>query len=207
MSNPEGAQSRCANGRNEMFDFFKAGAFSMAVAAFGLTAIANVASTEASVEVTGTVDARETRSPSASATTLGEELFETALAELGVKETPGDLNTARIAEYWRIATGEPMADDVPWCSVFAIAIASEAGADTENANAWARTWLNVGARTDTPQLGNVVVLSRGEGGHVGFYAGETETQVYVLSGNESDAVGYGWYSKNRVLGYRRLIER
>jgi hypothetical protein len=38
-------------------------------------------------------------------------------------------------------------------------------------------------------------------GHVGFYMGETETQVLTLGGNESDAVRQQFEPKARLFGY------
>ena len=47
-------------------------------------------------------------------------------------------------------------------------------------------------KLDAPSLGAIVVYTRGAPssglGHVGFYMGETDTQVLTLGGNESDAL-------------------
>jgi hypothetical protein len=62
---------------------------------------------------------------------------------------------------------------------------------------------------------DVVILSRGKNpapasvlqapGHVGFYAGQDETTVSLLAGNQGDMVGIAAFPKSRILGIRRLL--
>jgi hypothetical protein len=58
---------------------------------------------------------------------------------------------------------------------------------------------------EKPALGALVVYTRGKPnsglGHVGFYMGETTTQVLTLGGNESDAVRKQFEPKTRLVGY------
>ena len=56
-----------------------------------------------------------------------------------------------------------------------------------------------------PALGAIAVYWRSAPtsglGHVGFYMGETDTQILTLGGNESDAVREQFEPKSRLLGY------
>lgn len=60
-------------------------------------------------------------------------------------------------------------------------------------------------KLDGPALGAIAVYWRkspGSGlGHVGFYVGETNTQVLTLGGNESDAVRKQFEPKAKLRGY------
>ena len=53
-----------------------------------------------------------------------------------------------------------------------------------------------------PIAGAVLVFSRGSGGHVGFAMGQDDTHLYVLGGNQSDAVTIARIAKSRLLGAR-----
>ena len=82
----------------------------------------------------------------------------------------------------------------------------------------ARSWLLVDKSLSLKEaeIGfDLVVLKRGSGnkpgpdvidapGHVGFFAGLESTKIFVLGGNQSDAVNVSRYPSNRLLGIRRL---
>jgi len=53
-----------------------------------------------------------------------------------------------------------------------------------------------------PTYGAVLVFERGTGGHVGFAVGQDASSLYVLGGNQSNAVNITPISKARALGYR-----
>jgi len=69
-------------------------------------------------------------------------------------------------------------------------------------SAAARSWLDWGKEVDRPCPGCIAVFTRGGGGHVGFYVGETAETVKVLGGNQGDQVSVREYPKSRLLGYR-----
>jgi hypothetical protein len=60
-------------------------------------------------------------------------------------------------------------------------------------------------RLDGPALGAIAVYWRQSPtsglGHVGFYMGETATQILTLGGNESDAVREQFEPKTQLIGY------
>ena len=134
--------------------------------------------------------------------------MELARAELGTKETEGSGNNPRVVSYFADA-GEPgvREDSVAWCSAFVGAMLKRAGMPNSGSLA-ARSYLPYGTPVETPQVGDIVVFSRGNStweGHVGFFVGETDTSVKVLGGNQSNKVSIASYSKTRLLGYRRPI--
>ena len=62
-----------------------------------------------------------------------------------------------------------------------------------------------GAPLDEPRLGAVAVLTRGSdpfAGHVGFFVGAADDRVFLLGGNQGDAVAVEAFDAGRVLGYR-----
>ncbi|MEL6411291.1 MAG: TIGR02594 family protein [Pseudomonadota bacterium] len=94
-----------------------------------------------------------------------------------------------------------------WCAAFVNATLAQAGMKGTNSNL-ARSFLNWGVEVQTPQKGDLVVLSRGDPngwqGHVGFFDGFNEDgSIRVLGGNQGDAVNVKSYSADRLLGYRR----
>lgn len=130
-----------------------------------------------------------------------------ALGELGVQEVGGTTNHPRVLEYLQscelLAPSLQQKDETPWCAAFVNWCMEQAGIEGTN-SARARDWLHWGEAQSTPTRGCVVVFSRGAGGHVGFYLGETDTHIEVLGGNQRNAVNVLYYSKHRVLGYRSL---
>lgn len=134
--------------------------------------------------------------------------MELARAELGVSEVSGSGHNKRIVDYFADA-GHPEVknDETAWCAGFCGAILKRAGMPNSGSLA-ARSYLKYGTPVETPQVGDIVVFSRGNStweGHVGFYVGETDTSVKVLGGNQSNKVSIASYSKTRLLGYRRPI--
>lgn len=73
-------------------------------------------------------------------------------------------------------------------------------------SAMARSGLQYGDKLEKPRLGCIVVLWRGSptssSGHIGLYAGEDATHVYLLGCNQSDSVTVARFAKSKVLGYR-----
>jgi len=73
-------------------------------------------------------------------------------------------------------------------------------------DAAARSWLDwrSGSKITSPKLGCVAVFARGTNpwqGHVGFFAGEDDSHVQLLGGNQSDAISMAAQQKSRLLAY------
>ncbi len=92
---------------------------------------------------------------------------------------------------------------VAWCGLFAAVVAKRAGWEPVASPLWARNWSKFGTAARVPMLGDVLVFSRGTGGHVGFYVGEDTGHFHVLGGNQSDAVTITRIAKSRLLAARQ----
>lgn len=151
-------------------------------------------------EVAGTVDlTMETLSGRAPM-----DLITTAQSALGLNENgQRDL----VAQY--LAEGGVNIDPskTAWCAAFVNATLAKNGLDGTGALN-ARSFLNWGEEVTTPQIGDIVVLSRGQDpnlGHVGFFKGfDANGNILILGGNQGDAVSVQSYSADRLLGYRRV---
>lgn len=66
---------------------------------------------------------------------------------------------------------------------------------------WARNWQKFGIACD-PQPYCLLVFKRGDGGHVGFYIGETDTHYIVRGGNQSNRITDSKYRKSELLASR-----
>lgn len=127
----------------------------------------------------------------------------------GTEEKPGpEENNQEILEMFHyIGQNWVKNDETAWCSAFVNMIAKFSEYEfTGKLNA--RSWMEIGEPTANPKLGTIVVFWRESKkswkGHVGFYAGENETHVFCLGGNQSNMVKISPYPKSRVLGYRNL---
>jgi len=133
--------------------------------------------------------------------------LEIAFAEYGVKEIPGKENNPEVMKYSR-ETGLTWVkdDETAWCSLFANWVCMKAGLP-RSGKANARSWLDVGKPVTEPQMGDIVVFKRGTSewqGHVGFFMSKRKALIYVLGGNQGDAVKVAGYDEKDLLGIRRL---
>lgn len=138
---------------------------------------------------------------------------------IGTKEVAGKLHNDVIVAMLRLDDTWPEDDETAWCSAFANWIAWHLRLPRSR-SLRARSWLGVGKAISLAEarIGwDVVILSRGTGpqpgpevldapGHVGWFAGLEGDRVRVLGGNQGDSVNVSYYSKESVLGVRRLYE-
>lgn len=128
-----------------------------------------------------------------------------AWAELGVREIPGDGNAPEILRYFRDAGDDTVqTETTPWCAAFAGAMLKRAGV-SNTGSLLARSYLDWGMPLDDARLGAIAVFSRGDdptAGHIGFVLGEADGKLYLLGGNQSDAVTVASFDKARLLGLR-----
>lgn len=130
--------------------------------------------------------------------------FNIALKEIGQKEIVGPNANPRIALYHSITTLRATSDEVSWCSSFVCWSLEKAGIPSTR-SASSRSFLTWGQAIQTPFIGCVVVISRGGDptkGHVGFWLGENDEQVFILGGNQDNEVNVRGFDKKRVLSYR-----
>lgn len=132
--------------------------------------------------------------------------YQFALAEFGVKQLDGEKDNPRVMEYLDTTFLSPVNnDDIHWCSAFVnwcFEEQREEGTRSPRARSW-ETWGN--EVIDTPQKGDVVVLSRGSNpalGHVGFYDFSGEHLICLLGGNQNDQVSKHSYPTSRIITIR-----
>lgn len=128
-----------------------------------------------------------------------------AQAEQGVRTfAPGSSNP-RIKDYHQGTNIEGYDDKASWCSSFVNWSLGQVGVKGTG-SALARSWLDWGEPLDTPQTGCIVVLARDDPtswkGHVGFFLRIEADRIYLLGGNQLDAVCEHFYPLFNVLGYR-----
>ena len=130
-----------------------------------------------------------------------------ATEELGQKEIMGVKHNQRILKYHDATELNADSDETPWCSSFVNWCFKQVGIQGTR-SALARSWLEWGMSIDNPTRGSVVVLRRGRNpwsGHVGFFIKEDEDRIWLLGGNQSNAVTITDYSLDDVLGYREPL--
>ena len=142
--------------------------------------------------------------------------FQIAERFIGIQEVGGQVDNPMILGMLKLDQDWPDHDEVPWCSAFVNYVCWLLRLPRSK-DLRARSWLSVGVPVtlDDAQIGDIVVLKRGQGeqpgpevidapGHVGFYAGRMSDWIEVLGGNQSDTVKVSRYPKSNLLSVRRL---
>lgn len=97
-----------------------------------------------------------------------------------------------------------------WCARFIAMLAPDLAAKVDNPN-WARDWADL-PHTKNPKPGDIAVLRRGRGGHIGVVKTlDRNGNPILISGNTSGRRGHrvvaeGKFSKSRVIAYVRVAE-
>lgn len=138
-----------------------------------------------------------------------ENIVLEALKNYGTTEIVGKEHNVKVLEYFKDAGHEWVKDDeTAWCAAFANAILHRLGLPTTG-RLNARSFLELGQDTKTPEAGDIVVLWRvakdSQYGHVGFYIGHDTSWVYILGGNQANSVNITKYPIYMVLGYRDIF--
>lgn len=140
---------------------------------------------------------------------MNNKVIAIALSQAGIKEIPGEKDNPEIIKYFDALgfDGASLKDETAWCAAFANWVCKEAGCNYSG-KLNARSFLKVGQKVTTPQIGDIVVLWRQNHdswkGHVGFFVRETDTHIYMLGGNQGNQVCIAPYAKYRLLAYRRV---
>ena len=127
-----------------------------------------------------------------------------AWRELGQSERPGPTHNPRIVAMFDELGHPHQADETAWCAAFVGACLERAGIASTR-SLMARSYEQWGIANAAPTAGAVAVLRRGSDpalGHVGFLVGASDTHVYLLGGNQSDAVTVAPFDRDLVLAYR-----
>lgn len=126
-----------------------------------------------------------------------------ALGEIGVVEDMRPSKSlARIAEYHGATRGGEMPDDVPWCSSF-LCWCFERAAVVSPRSKSAASWLTWGIGC-TPRPYTVALFGRtgGSGYHVALALGLSGPNVYIIGGNQLNAVTIERRATKSVLAWR-----
>lgn len=136
----------------------------------------------------------------------GPRLLTEGIKTFGTVEVPGpNDNPAILAWAKRVGLDKVYKDDsTAWCGLWMAYTALQAGWDIPVNPLWARNWAEWGrAAQEHAMLGDILVFTRGNAGHVGVYVGEDSTTYHVLGGNQLDRVMIRRIAKNRLLAARR----
>ncbi len=139
-----------------------------------------------------------------------KQLLKIAFNELGTEEIAGSEHNPEVLKYAKDTGIKGVTtDEIPWCSTFVNWVAWKAGLEhSKKANA--RSWLNIGIKTTSPEPGDIVVFWRESPqswkGHVAIFLGfsHNNKRVYCLGGNQGNRVSVSAYRANTVLSFQRL---
>lgn len=67
----------------------------------------------------------------------------------------------------------------------------------------ARSYTSYGRRVSDPRPGDIAVMRRRGGGHVGYVMSVSGSKVQIISGNHGRKVGIGTYFRSRVVAFVR----
>lgn len=136
-------------------------------------------------------------------------LHKLAARFMGMKEVAGTTHSPQIMAMLHLDANWPSGDEVPWCSAFVNYVAWLLDLPRSKSLA-ARSWLNVGrpVTLDEAECANdIVIFSRGSNpaqGHVAIFDRLDGDGVFVLGGNQGDAVTVARFPASSVIGVRRL---
>jgi uncharacterized protein (TIGR02594 family) len=137
--------------------------------------------------------------------------FSVATHFKGTTEVHGSMDNPQIVEMFRVSGHPEVKDDeTPWCAAFVGACLRLSGFRSSG-SLGARSYENFGEDLkNAPTRGCIVVFSRGDPkagtGHVAFFDHDDGDRVFVLGGNQNDAVNVAGFPKSRVLSYRLPTE-
>ena len=131
-----------------------------------------------------------------------------ALKEYIVRDFPGAIANPRILAYFKSAGASyVVSDETPWCAAFCNYILAECGLP-QSGGLTAQSFKDLGIKTDTPQLGDIVILGAPPfpcpWGHVGFFIARDANMVYILGGNQNSEVCIAGFPISKVFQYRTL---
>jgi uncharacterized protein (TIGR02594 family) len=131
--------------------------------------------------------------------------YEWALRELGISEVAGVENNPRIVWYHSFTKLKATDDETPWCSAFVCAAAKSTGFPSTDSAA-ASSWMSYGGM-GSGRKGEIVVLHRDGGAHVGFVNKDfkmTDSEIFVLGGNQGNKVCIKAFNPDHILAFRRF---
>jgi uncharacterized protein (TIGR02594 family) len=98
--------------------------------------------------------------------------------------------------------GNPTGRRRLWCAYFMNLVERKAGR-SGTGSGMARSYASYGRRVSNPRPGDIAVLRRKGGGHVGYVMSTSGNKVTLISGNYGRKVGIGTYPRSRVVAFVR----
>lgn len=136
------------------------------------------------------------------------EILTEMLSNYGLSEITGDKHNPEILAFFaEIGFDWVKDDETAWCSAALNFFAKKHGYE-RSGKLDARSWLKVGELVLEPTMGDIVVFWRESyaswKGHVAIYINSNEKYIWCLGGNQNNSISITAYSRDRLLGYRRL---
>lgn len=142
--------------------------------------------------------------------TANQRLLAEARKYLGIKEWPGPKSNPEIAAMFRLAPSWLDQDDslTAWCGIFRGTVGHLTATGIPPQHYRAASWLNWGVvvNLDDAIEGDTVVFKRAGGYHVALFNRHEDGKVWVLGGNQGNAVSIAPYARSLVRGVRRFKE-
>lgn len=139
-----------------------------------------------------------------------KSVYQEARSQLGTYEWAEGSNPKVDAYFDEVGHGWAT-DETAWCAAFVGSMLARAGYP-HTGELTARSYLDWGkvVKPENAKKGDVVVLWRGSPdswqGHVAFFEGYDGDNVLLLGGNQRDQVNIAPYSRDRILGVRRMTK-
>ncbi len=138
---------------------------------------------------------------------MSQAIYNAAAAYIGTKEIPGPASNPQIKQWIAQAADWLDKDDskTAWCGCFRGAMGLATGTGVPVAHYRAASWAKWGKAVIPAhaQLGDTVVTTRKGGHHVGILHKITADYVWLLGGNQSDAVTIARFPASSILAIRR----
>ena len=102
----------------------------------------------------------------------------------------------------RYLGGNPTGRSRLWCAHFMNVVERKLGR-SGTGSGMARSYASYGRRVSNPRPGDIAVLRRRGGGHVGYVMSVSGSKVQLISGNHGRKVGIGSYPRSWVIAFVR----
>jgi len=127
--------------------------------------------------------------------------FDGASASSGTSGFSGG-GSGAVAVARRYLGGNPTGRSRLWCAYFMNLVERKLGR-SGTGSGMARSYASYGRRVSNPRPGDIAVLRRRGGGHVGYVMSVSGSKVQLISGNHGRKVGIGSYPRSRVIAFVR----
>lgn len=112
----------------------------------------------------------------------------------------------KVAQFHTSAGKNGCGPETAWCMSFVQHVLKELGNPNYRPTAWAQDGLKMGTPTQKPQPGDLLIVQRGEGGHIGFFLGFAPSgNPIIIGGNQGEQWEVSVKEEIRqILWYRNI---